>query len=90
MARHTFQLIGRRGDVPQSLLFRDEEGRYYIRPGCGARLVRITARDARRIMRQYDYRAVLDAAWYDADQVAALECVVPLRYEQSTAAAREA
>ncbi len=81
MDSRSYQLIGRRGDYPQSLLFRDREGRYYIRPGCGARLVRITARDAQAIRQQYDYRPILDAGWYSFDEVAAIDCVVSLSPE---------
>lgn len=89
MNTRNFQLIGRRGDYPQSLLFRDQEGRYYLRPGCGARLVRITARDAQAIMRQYDYRAILDAGWYSFEEVAAIDCFVPIP-QDSTALTPEA
>jgi hypothetical protein len=46
MTNPTYQLIGRRGDRPQRLLFRDAEGRHFLRADCGARLVRISRRDA--------------------------------------------
>lgn len=73
----TYQLIGRRGDRPQRLLFRDSEGRLFLRADCGASLVRISHRDAKAIMRQYHYRTVLDNAWRSEAEVAELGCVVP-------------
>jgi len=77
MSSRSYQLIGRRGSSPQTLLFRDSEGRYYIRPGCGARLVRITTRDAEVFKRWHDYLPILDSVWYSVEQVAALDCLVP-------------
>ena len=72
-----FQLISRRGDRPDSLLFRDSEGRLFLRAGCGAPLIRVTKRDAHRIMRQYPYHAVIDGEWRSADDATILECAVP-------------
>jgi hypothetical protein len=77
MTNPTYQLIGRRGDRPQRLLFRDAEGRHFLRADCGARLVRISRRDAKAIMRQYHYRTVLDSAWRSEAEVYELGCVVP-------------
>jgi len=77
MERQTFQLGGRNGNRRESLLFRDQEGRYYLRPGCGTRLVRLTTRDAQALMRRQDYRLVLDSGWYDYDQVVAIDCPLP-------------
>lgn len=78
MDTRTYQLIGRRLDRPQALLFRDQDGKHFLRPGCGARLVRITSRDASRLMRHYTYHRVIDGEWRDEHEVAALECAVPL------------
>ena len=72
-----FQLISRRGDRPDSLLFRDSEGRLFLRAGCGAPLVRLMKRDAHRIMRQYPYHTVIDAEWRSAPDAEILECAVP-------------
>jgi hypothetical protein len=77
MTNPTYQLIGRRSDRPQRLLFRDLEGRHFLRADCGARLVRISRRDAKAIMRQYHYRTVLDSSWRSEAEVADLGCVVP-------------
>ncbi len=76
MTNPSYQLIGRRSDRPQRLLFRDSEGRHFLRADCGSRLVRISRRDAKAIMRQYHYRTVLDNAWRSEAEVAALGCVV--------------
>ncbi|HET7037130.1 MAG TPA: hypothetical protein VFI42_15700 [Thermomicrobiaceae bacterium] len=73
-----YRLIGRRADRPQSLLFRDEQGRHFLRSTCGARLVRLTARDAQRILRQYPYTSVLDAAWRDYQEALGYECPIQL------------
>ena len=80
-----FQLISRRGDRPDSLLFRDAEGRLFLRAGCGAPLIRLTKRDAHRIMRQYPYHAVLDAEWRSEPDAALLECAVPFPAVDSAA-----
>lgn len=77
MSTPQYQVIGRRLGQPQTLLFRDRDGRHFLRAGCGARLVRITARDAERIMRQYDYHSVFDGEWRDVDGAAALDCPLP-------------
>lgn len=76
MTNPSFQLIGRRSDRPQRLLFRDSEGRHFLRADCGARLVRISRRDAKAIMLQYRYRTVLDNSWRNEAEVAELGCVV--------------
>jgi hypothetical protein len=71
------QLVGRRTDRPQSILLRDEEGRYFLRPSCGSRLVRITHRDAEAIRRQYGYNVVLDADWHSSNSAEVLGCLIP-------------
>lgn len=76
----SYRLIGRRSDRPQRLLFRDTEGRHFLRADCGARLVRITERDAKQIMRQYDYRSVLDSEWRSETDAVILDCAIPLEY----------
>lgn len=73
-----YQLIGRRLDRPQSLLLRDSNDRHFIRPECGARPVRISARDAARLIRHRTYHPVVDTAWLSEDEVAAMQCTVPL------------
>lgn len=72
-----YLLIGRRADRPQSLLFRDEHGRHFLRSSCGARLVRLTARDAQRIMRQYPYTVVVDGSWRDETEALGYACPLP-------------
>jgi hypothetical protein len=72
------QLVGRRADQPHSIVLRDEEGRYFLRPTCGSKPVRITARDAERIMRQYRYSPVNDGDWHPSSGMAALGCVIPV------------
>ncbi len=78
MSTPRYQLIGRRADQPQILLFRDTRGRHFLRAACGAPLVRITRRDAETLMRHYRYRPILDPDWRSEDEIAALECVVPV------------
>lgn len=70
------RLVGRRYDQPQRILLRDEEGRYFLRSACGSRPVRITARDAERLMRQYRYELVDDQDWYPSTGLAQLGCPV--------------
>ncbi len=82
-----FQLISRRGDRPDSLLFRDLEGRLFLRAGCGAPLIRLTKRDAHRLMRQYPYHTVIDAEWRSAPDAELLECAVPFPQVDAGAAA---
>lgn len=72
-----FQLIGRRADRIDTLLFRDKRGRHFLRASCGSRLVRITNRDADRIVRQYSYTPILDDAWRSEFEAAGLECQLP-------------
>ena len=72
------RLIGRRPDHPHSIVLRDEDGRYFLRPNCGSRAVRITARDAERLMRQYRYHPVEDTDWHPASGMSDLGCPVPL------------
>jgi hypothetical protein len=71
------RLVGRRPDQPQSIVLRDEEGRYLLRPACGSRAVRITARDAERLMRQYRYAPVEDVDWHSGDDISDLGCALP-------------
>ncbi|MDW7982135.1 MAG: hypothetical protein RMH81_04890 [Thermomicrobium sp.] len=78
MDMQVFQLIGRRGGQPDVLLFRDQEGRYYLRPGCRGRLVRLTSRDAHRLLRSAEYRAVLTAAWLSYEEVIRVDCPLSL------------
>ncbi|MFN3337662.1 MAG: hypothetical protein ACK42I_09215 [Thermomicrobium sp.] len=80
MQKRSFQLVGRRSGQPQVLLFRDQEGRYYLRPGCNGRLVRLTARDAQRLFHNYHYRPVLTAVWLSYEEVIRVDC--PLPFEQ--------
>ncbi|TVR77017.1 MAG: hypothetical protein EA415_00550 [Sphaerobacteraceae bacterium] len=77
MQRFQVRLIGRRSDQPQSIVLRDEEGRYFLRPACGSRAVRITARDAELLMRQYRYETVDDADWHSSSLMADLGCQIP-------------
>ncbi len=74
MEVRAFQPVGRRSGQPDVLLFRDREGRYYLRPGCSGRLVRLTARDAQRLLRQYQYRPILSGAWLTYDEVIQVDC----------------
>lgn len=76
MQRFQVRLIGRRPDQPQRIVLRDEEGRYFLRPACGSRAVRITARDAESLMRQYRYDYVEDADWHASNLMADLECQI--------------
>jgi hypothetical protein len=76
MDKPKFQLIGRRPDRRDTLLFRDRKGRHFIRPSCGSKLVRVTTRDAQSIVRQYSYNSVLDGVWRTETDAAGLECPV--------------
>lgn len=71
------RLIGRRFDQPQTIVLRDEEGRYFLRPACGSRAVRITARDAELLMRQYRYEPVDDVDWHPGAEISDLGCPLP-------------
>jgi hypothetical protein len=71
-----YQLVGRRFDRPDSLMFRDRRGRHFLRTSCGSRLVRITAHDATRLL-QRRYHTVLDGAWRDELEATGLECLLP-------------
>ena len=86
MENPKYQLIGRRADRRDTLLFRDRKGRHFIRPSCGARLVRITTSDAQRIMRQYAYNSVLDGSWRNETEATSLECPLPVPFESDMAA----
>lgn len=77
------RLIGRRHDQPQRILLRDEEGRYFLRPACGSRPVRITTRDAERLMRQYRYELIDDQDWYPSAGLAELGCPVEFAEQQT-------
>jgi hypothetical protein len=77
MQRFQVRLIGRRSDQPQSIVLRDEEGRFFLRPACGSRAVRITARDAERLMLQYRYAPVEDDHWHPASGISDLGCPLP-------------
>lgn len=70
------RLIGRRHDQPQRIVLRDEEGRYFLRSECGSRPVRVTKRDAERLMRQYRYELIDDQDWYPSTGLADLGCPV--------------
>ena len=76
MQRFQVRLIGRRKDQPQSIVLRDEDGRYFLRPACGSRPVRITARDAEQLMRQYRYDLVDDIDWYPSAVISDLGCSI--------------
>lgn len=76
MAATQYQIIGRRLDRPQAVLFRDDAGRHFLRADCGAPLVRLTNRDAAALMRHRDYHPVLDGSWRSLDEAVALDCVV--------------
>jgi hypothetical protein len=89
MDKPKYQLIGRRPDRQETLLFRDRKGRHFIRPACGAKLVRVTARDAESIKRQYAYNSVLDGVWRTELDATGLECALPLA-DESTAILPEA
>jgi hypothetical protein len=71
------RLVGHRPDQPHRILLRDEEGRYFLRPSCGSRPVRITTRDAERLMREYRYLPVDDGAWHASDGIPNLGCFIP-------------
>ncbi|MGA7670757.1 MAG: hypothetical protein WBW04_10080 [Nitrolancea sp.] len=81
MDKPKYQLIGRRPDRRDTLIFRDRKGRHFIRPACGAKLVRVTTRDAHRLMRQYSYNSVLDGMWRSEMEAAGLECPLPIPVE---------
>jgi hypothetical protein len=83
MDKPRYQLIGRRPDRRETLLFRDRKGRHFIRPACGAKLVRVTARDAQSIMRQYAYNSVLDAVWRTEMDATGMECALPFADESA-------
>ena len=76
MQPYNVQLVGRRADQPQTILLRDQDGRFFLRPACGSRPVRITARDAERLMRQYRYSHILDADWYPVAGLSLLGCAI--------------
>ncbi len=84
MRMRTFQLVGRRSGQPDVLLFRDSEGCYYLRPGCGGRLVRLTTRDAERLLSRYQYRPILSGAWLTYDEVMRVDCPLPQESEGSS------
>ncbi|MEX2425194.1 MAG: hypothetical protein WD401_00350, partial [Thermomicrobiaceae bacterium] len=77
MQRFQVRLIGRRSDQPQTIVLRDEEGRYFLRSACGSRPVRITARDAERLMLQYRYAPVEDDDWHPSTGISDLGCPLP-------------
>jgi len=87
MKARAFQPVGRRSGKPDVLLFRDREGRYYLRPGCSGRLVRLTARDAERLLRQYAYRPILSMSWLTYDEVIRVDCPLPEEHDDSTSTA---
>ena len=72
------RLVGRRHDQPNRILLCDEEGRYFLRSECGSRPVRITSRDAERLIRQYRYDPVEDQGWYPASGISMLGCSLPV------------
>lgn len=84
MDKPKFQLIGRRPDRRDTLLFRDRKGRHFIRPSCGSRLIRVTTRDAESIVRQYSYNSVLDGVWRTETDATGLEC--PIAFPDETLA----
>jgi hypothetical protein len=71
------RLVGRRPDHPQRIVLRDEEGRYFLRSAYGSRAVRVTARDAELLMRQYRYDLVDDTDWYPVSGISDLGCPIP-------------
>lgn len=81
MSEPRYQIIGRRLGQPQNVLFKNQDGRYFLRAGCGARLVRLTARDAERLMFQHTYHTVLDSEWYDELTASGLDCALILPEE---------
>ncbi|HLI52420.1 MAG TPA: hypothetical protein VKU87_11530 [Thermomicrobiaceae bacterium] len=83
MPNSRYQIIGRRLGQPQNVLFKNQDGRYFLRAGCGARLVRLTARDAERLMFRQTYHTVLDSEWYDELTASGLDCALILPDEQS-------
>jgi len=77
MESRGYQVIGRRLSQPQTLIFRDPDGRHFLRAGCGTRLVRVTARDAMRLMRSRDYHSVLDRSWRSETDAIVMDCPLP-------------
>jgi len=86
MDKPKYQLIGRRADRRDTLIFRDRKGRHFIRPACGAKLIRITTRDAQRLMRQYSYNSVLDGMWRNENEAVGLECPLLITVDSELAA----
>ena len=74
MNTRTFRVVGQRDDGEQRLVFQDASGRYFLRASCGSCLVRLTQRDAERIMRHYGYQAITDTDWHSAIEAAELGC----------------
>jgi hypothetical protein len=87
MDKPKFQLIGRRPDRRDTLLFCDRKGRHFIRPSCGSKLIRVTTRDAQNIVRQYSYNSVLDAVWRSETDASGLECPIVFPDDALTAEA---
>ncbi len=86
MDKPKYQLIGRRADRRDTLLFRDRKGRHFIRPACGAKLIRVTTRDAQKLMRQYAYNSVLDGLWRSEIEATGLECPLSVPTESDMVA----
>jgi hypothetical protein len=86
MNRFQVRLIGRRADQPQRIVLRDEEGRYFLRAACGSRPVRITARDAECLMRQYRYDLIEDVDWHPSSGMSDLGCPVAPPFHPETEA----
>ena len=74
MNTRTYRVVGQRDDGQQRLVFQDASGRYFLRASCGSRLVRLTQRDAERIMRHYDYQTITDGNWHSAMEATELGC----------------
>ncbi len=85
MDKPKYRLIGRRADRRDTLIFRDHGGRHFIRPSCGAKLIRVTSRDAQRLMRQYRYNSVLDGIWRSELEATGLECPLPIAVDSELA-----
>lgn len=77
MESQGYQVIGRRLNQPQTLIFRDPDGRHFLRAGCGSRLVRVTERDAKRLMRSRDYHSVFDRSWLSELDAIVMDCPLP-------------
>jgi hypothetical protein len=86
MDKPKYRLIGRRADRRDTLIFQDRKGRHFIRPACGAKLIRLTTRDAQRLMRQYAYNSVLDDRWRSELEATGFECPLPFAAEPNLAA----